>query len=45
MALSVGTQAPDFTLPATATGEFSLAAQRGRKNVVIIFYPKDNTPG
>lgn len=45
LALPVGAEAPEFTLPATAVGEFSLAAERGRRNVVIIFYPKDNTPG
>jgi thioredoxin-dependent peroxiredoxin len=44
MTLSIGTPAPLFTL-ATETGEtFSLEAQRG-KNVIVYFYPKDDTPG
>ncbi len=43
--LAVGTQAPDFTLPATLAGEVTLSSWRGDKNVVLIFYPKDNTPG
>ena len=34
----------DFTLPATDGATFSLHATRG-KNLVIFFYPKDNTPG
>lgn len=39
-----GVLAPDFSLQST-TGTFSLAAHQGRQNLVIIFYPKDNTPG
>lgn len=35
---------PDFTLPATGQQTFSLAAQKGRIQV-IYFYPKDSTPG
>ena len=34
----------DFVLPSTGDKEFSLAANVG-KNVVIYFYPKDDTPG
>ncbi len=42
--LQVGDMAPDFTLPAT-TGELvSLANFRGRADVVLFFYPKDNSP-
>jgi peroxiredoxin Q/BCP len=42
--LRVGDPAPDFTLPA-ATGEMvSLSAFRGRSEVVLFFYPKDNSP-
>ena len=37
-------KAPDFTLPTTGGGHFSLAAHAG-KVVVIYFYPKDSTPG
>lgn len=47
MALNVGDTAPDFALRG-ATGEekmtFSLADQRGRKNVVIAFFPAAFTP-
>jgi len=42
--LQVNDAAPDFTLPATGGGSFSLSAQRGKK-VVLYFYPKDDTPG
>lgn len=45
MPLAVGERAPDFSLPATRVGTFSLGELRGRKHAVIIFYPKDNTPG
>lgn len=38
-----GEPAPDFTLPWTGAGEFSLAAHRGRW-VVLAFYPGDFTP-
>jgi peroxiredoxin Q/BCP len=39
-----GQEAPDFTLPSSGGGEISLRALRG-KNVVLYFYPKDDTPG
>ncbi len=35
---------PTFKAPATGAGNFSLADAKG-KNLVIYFYPKDNTPG
>jgi len=38
-----GDIAPDFTLPWTAEGEFSLAERRGRW-VILAFYPGDFTP-
>ena len=34
----------DFELPATGGAPFKLSAQRG-KNVVVYFYPKDDTSG
>ncbi|OYD07062.1 thioredoxin-dependent thiol peroxidase [Paludifilum halophilum] len=43
--LKEGDQAPDFSLPATHGENVSLADYRGKKNVVLYFYPKDNTPG
>ena len=42
--LSVGTKAPDFTLPRDGGGEISLHDLRGR-NVVLYFYPRADTPG
>lgn len=42
--LNTGDKAPEFTLPTDGNGEFTLSAQQG-KNVVIYFYPKDDTPG
>jgi peroxiredoxin Q/BCP len=38
-----GDEAPDFTLPWTREGDFSLAARRGSW-VVLAFYPGDFTP-
>ncbi len=35
---------PDFELPATSGTSFKLSNYLG-KNVIIYFYPKDNTPG
>ena len=43
--LSVGTKAPDFTLPNQHGKSVSLADFRGQKSVVVYFYPKDDTPG
>ncbi len=44
-AVGVGDLAPDFTLP-SATGEMvSLGDFRGKSDVVLFFYPMDNTPG
>ncbi len=42
MALSVGTEAPDFTLRTkTETGleDVTLSGHRGKENVVLLFYP------
>ncbi len=35
---------PDFQLPSTSDTIFQLSAHKG-SNIVIYFYPKDNTPG
>lgn len=43
--LNVGDQAPDFTLKTTAGETFRLADQRGKRSIVLYFYPKDDTPG
>jgi peroxiredoxin Q/BCP len=42
--LPVGTQAPDFTLPASDGQPLTLSTLRGHKHVVLIFYVGDNTP-
>lgn len=40
-----GTPAPDFTLPSTSGQTVSLHDFRGQRNVVLYFYPADDTPG
>lgn len=45
MAVNIGELAPDFTLPSQKGVQISLSEYRGKKNVVIYFYPKDDTPG
>ena len=42
--LSVGSQAPDFTLPDQNGKNHTLSDYRGQK-VILYFYPKDNTAG
>ena len=42
--LSVGTRAPDFSLPDQNGTAHTLAQYRGQK-VILYFYPKDNTSG
>jgi peroxiredoxin len=43
--LKVGDQAPDFELPGHLDNEkFRLSDYRGKKNVVLVFYPLDWTP-
>ena len=43
--IAIGAVAPDFTLPTHGGETVSLSEFRGRKVVVLYFYPKDNTPG
>ena len=43
MSVDVGDKAPDFKM-ATDDGDVSLKSLKGR-NVVLYFYPKDDTPG
>ena len=42
--INEGQKAPDFDLPASTGGNISLKSLKG-KNVVLFFYPKDDTPG
>jgi peroxiredoxin len=44
MTLSVGQPAPDFTLTAHDETEVKLSDFRGKKNVVLVFYPLDWSP-
>ena len=44
MSTAAGRKAPKLSLPSTAGGSFSLADAKG-SNVVIYFYPRDNTSG
>jgi peroxiredoxin Q/BCP len=41
--ITVGDQAPEFTLPGTGERSYSLSQYRGQP-VVLVFYPGDNTP-
>jgi peroxiredoxin Q/BCP len=42
--LQVGEPAPSFTLPDAEMEMMDLSSYRGKKNVVLYFYPKDGTP-
>jgi hypothetical protein len=43
--LKVGDEAPDFTLPSTAGQQVKLSDFRGKKNVVLAFFPAAFTGG
>jgi thioredoxin-dependent peroxiredoxin len=45
LAVQVGDQAPDFALPSQMGSNVTLSEYRGKKNVVLYFYPKDETTG
>lgn len=44
MALKIGDQAPNINLPDDQGNQVSLSDYKG-ENVVVYFYPKDDTPG
>jgi peroxiredoxin Q/BCP len=44
MTIEVGKKAPDFSGPTDGGGKFKLSDLKGR-NVVLYFYPKDDTSG
>ncbi|MCW9024872.1 MAG: peroxiredoxin [Gammaproteobacteria bacterium] len=44
MSVEIGKKVPNFTLPATGEQDISLSSLKG-KNLILYFYPKDNTPG
>jgi peroxiredoxin Q/BCP len=43
--LQVGHPAPAFSLPDASMEMMHLSSYRGKKNVVLYFYPRDGTPG
>lgn len=43
--LPVGAQAPEFDAGTTDGGRVSLSHFHGKKSVLLMFYPKDDTPG
>lgn len=45
MVLQPGMDAPQFELPDADMEMFRLKDLRGKKNAVLYFYPKDDTPG
>jgi peroxiredoxin Q/BCP len=45
LAVKVGDKAPDFTLPSQMGDKVKLSEYLGKKNVVLYFYPKDESPG
>jgi thioredoxin-dependent peroxiredoxin len=45
LTVKVGDKAPDFTLSSQMGDNVTLSEFFGKKNVVLYFYPKDETPG
>ena len=45
MVIKVGDKAPDFTLPSQMGDNVTLSEFFGKKNIVLYFYPKDESPG
>jgi peroxiredoxin Q/BCP len=45
VAVKVGDKAPDFTLPSQMGDNVTLSEYFGKRNVVLYFYPKDETRG
>src|SRR5665648_1111443 len=45
LTVKVGDKAPDFTLPCQNGEEVKISKFFGKKNVVLYFYPKDETTG
>jgi peroxiredoxin Q/BCP len=43
--VNVGDAAPDFNLPDAGGKQVRLSDFRGKKSVILYFYPKDDTPG
>lgn len=45
MKINVGDKAPDFTLPSQMGDNVTLSEYFGKKNIVLYFYPKDESSG
>ena len=45
LSVKVGDKAPDFTLPSQMGDNVTLSEFFGKKNIVLYFYPKDESPG
>jgi peroxiredoxin Q/BCP len=45
LTVQVGEKAPDFTLPSQMGDNVTLSEYFGKKNIVLYFYPKDETIG
>jgi peroxiredoxin Q/BCP len=45
LTVKVGDKAPDFTLPSQMGDNVTISEFLGKKNVVLYFYPKDETAG
>lgn len=43
--VTVGMDAPNFSLVGTAGKRFTLSETRGQKRTLLVFYPRDMTPG
>jgi peroxiredoxin Q/BCP len=43
--LQAGDLAPDFTLPDDEGKPYTLSEEVGKANLILYFYPKDDTPG
>ncbi|MHC4182201.1 MAG: peroxiredoxin, partial [Planctomycetota bacterium] len=44
-ALKEGINAPQFNLPASNGKPVALKEFKGKKSIILYFYPRDNTPG
>jgi peroxiredoxin Q/BCP len=45
MPVEIGDRAPDFTLPSQMGDDVTLSEYVGKKNIVLFFYPKDESRG
>jgi peroxiredoxin len=44
LAITVGMEAPDFELKSQLDGKIRLSDYRGRRNVLVVFFPMAWTP-